>query len=79
MCRAFIFKLNEIFRKQHVKFLKFEFWGLETICLETSAKHPQTSIKDKFGKTAEYNHLLELHGLDAKNLAKSIKTFLSDY
>ncbi len=36
-------------------------------------------LKDKFGKTAQYNHLLELHGLDAKNLAKSIKTFLSDY
>ena len=35
MCRAFIFKLNEIFRKEHINFLKVGIWGLRTTCLET--------------------------------------------
>ena len=35
-------------------------------------------LEDKFGKTASYEHLLRIHGLDEKSLAKKVANFLTE-
>ena len=40
--------------------------------------HKIIGLKDQFGKTAEYNHLLGLHELDPAGISKTVKSFLSN-
>lgn len=40
--------------------------------------HKILGLEDKFGKTAKYDHLLKLHGLDESGIANSANTFLSN-
>ena len=35
-------------------------------------------LEDKYGKTASYEHLLRIHGLDEKSLAKKVANFLTE-
>jgi len=39
--------------------------------------HKIIGLADKFGKTATYDHLLRLHGLDANGISKTVLSFLS--
>lgn len=39
--------------------------------------HKIIGLEDKFGKTAQYNHLLKIHGLDSEGIAETVKSFLS--
>ena len=46
--------------------------------LNKKVPHKIIGLEDKFGKTATYEHLLKLHGLDGNGIAKSARTFLSN-
>ena len=46
--------------------------------LNKQVPHKIIGLEDKFGKTATYEHLLKLHGLDGNGIAKSARTFLSN-
>jgi len=46
--------------------------------LSRHVPHKILGLEDKFGKTAKYEHLLKLHGLDENGIASSARSFLSN-
>jgi len=48
-------------------------------CITTLGKkahHKMIGLEDAFGKTAEYDHLLKIHGLDGNSIVQKIEDFL---
>ena len=46
--------------------------------LKKHVPHKIIGLEDKFGKTAQYEHLLKLHGLNSSGIANSVRLFLDD-
>ena len=46
--------------------------------LKKYVPHKIIGLEDKFGKTAQYEHLLKLHGLNSSGIANSVRVFLDD-
>ena len=46
--------------------------------LRKHVPHKIIALEDKFGKTAQYEHLLKLHGLNSSGIANSVRLFLDD-
>jgi len=46
---------------------------------EKSVIHKIIGLKDEFGKTAEYGHLLKLYSLDGESISRSIEAFLKSH
>ena len=44
--------------------------------LRKHVPHKIIALEDKFGKTAQYEHLLKLHGLNSSGIANSVRLFL---
>jgi transketolase len=45
--------------------------------LKKKIPHKIIGLKDEFGKTAEYDHLIKLHGLDGDSIAQKVECFLN--
>ena len=45
--------------------------------LNKYTRHKIIGLDDKFGKTAEYEHLLKLHSLDGEGISKTIQKFMT--
>jgi len=46
--------------------------------LKKHVPHKIIGLEDKFGKTAQYEHLLKLHGLNSSGIANSVRLFLGN-
>jgi transketolase len=46
--------------------------------LKNHVPHKIIGLGDNFGKTAQHEHLLKLHGLDSSGIANSVRLFLDD-
>jgi transketolase len=46
--------------------------------LKGHVPHKIIGLEDKFGKTAQYEHLLKLHGLNSSGIANSVRLFLGN-
>jgi transketolase len=45
--------------------------------LKKKIPHKIIGLKDEFGKTAEYDHLIKLHGLDGSSIAQKVEYFMN--